>query len=95
MMGGAAGRGRASPDDIVGGGPAAIRTPGRDSPNQQVAAAPAGACPEEARGEAPSVVRSSRLLCACTARTLEKGVKRKPSPGPSPKSLAEHPLRHC
>ena len=80
--GGAAGRGRASPDDIVGGGPAAIRTPGRDSPNLVVVAAPAGACPKEARGEVPAVVRSSRLLRAFTVRTLKRGVKRNRSTGP-------------
>ena len=85
--GGAAGRGRASPDDIVGGGPAAIRTPGRDSPNQVVVAASAGAFPKEAGGKGPAMVRSARLLRGFTARTLKLGVKRNPSPGPPLKIL--------
>ena len=87
MMGrGAAGRGRTSLDNFVEGGPAAIRTPGRVPPDQLVVAASAGACPEEAGGKVPSVVRSARLLFAFTARTISRGVKRKPSPGP-PRSL--------
>ena len=84
MIGGeAAGRGRVPLDVNVEGNAAATRTPGWDPPAPEVTAAPAWACPEEARGEGPSVARSARLLVAFTARTLKKGAKNRKTPGPA------------